>query len=340
MGALAEFYPGYRRADDPGTIEFFTSAWGAAALPAGPGLTATEMMGAAASGDIKAMYIVGEDPANSEPSSLRVKRALESLDFLVVQDIFMTATAQLADVVLPGAVWAEKEGSFTNTERRVQWSSKAVDPPGCALSDLEIVCIVGRSLGLDFSYPDAASVLAEINRTVPQYAGITRERLGEGGLVWPCPSPDHPGTPILHTTGFRLPDGRAQIVPVPYRPAAEGPGGDYPLVLTTGRVAVHHNAGSMTRRSASLISREPELFVEINTADAQRLRIADGDMVIVTTARGEAQATARLTERVKRGVVFMPFHFPGTNILTTEAADPEARIPEFKVSACRIVRRD
>jgi len=339
MGALAEFYPGYRRADDPGTIEFFTSAWGAAALPAGPGLTATEMIGAAASGDIKAMYIVGEDPANSEPSSLRVKRALESLDFLVVQDIFMTATAQLADVVLPGAVWAEKEGSFTNTERRVQWSSKAVDPPGCALSDLEIVCIVGRSLGLDFSYPDAASVLAEINRTVPQYAGITRERLGEGGLVWPCPSPDHPGTPILHTTGFRLPDGRAQIVPVPYRPAAEGPGGDYPLVLTTGRVAVHHNAGSMTRRSASLISREPELFVEINTADAQRLRIADCDMVIVTTARGEAQATARLTERVKRGVVFMPFHFPGTNILTTEAADPEARIPEFKVSACKITRR-
>lgn len=341
MGALAEFYPGYRRADDPGTIEFFSAAWEAPALPTGPGLTAAEMIGAAASGDIRAMYIVGEDPANSDPSSLSVKRALEGLDFLVVQDIFMTATAQAADVVLPAAVWAEKEGSFTNTERRVQWSSKAVEPPGSALPDLEIICMVARSLGLDFDYPDAASVLAEINRTVPQYAGITRERLGkEGSLVWPCPSPDHPGTPILHSSGFRLSDGRAAIVPVPYRPAAEAPSREYPFLLTTGRVALHHNAGSMTRRSPSLIGRVPDLFAEINPADAEKLGIRDGDLVAVSTERGEAQAAARLTEGMKRGVVFMPFHFPGTNILTTEASDPEARIPEFKVCACRIARRD
>lgn len=341
MGALAEFYPGYRRANDPGTIEFFSAAWEAPALPTSPGLTATEMIGAAASGDIRAMYIVGEDPANSDPSSLSVKRALEALDFLVVQDIFMTATAQAADVVLPAAVWAEKEGSFTNTERRVQWSSKAVEPPGSALPDLEIICMVARGLGLDFDYPDAASVLAEINRTVPQYAGITRERLDkEGGLVWPCPSPDHPGTPILHSSGFRLADGRASIVPVHYRPAAEGQSPEYPFLLTTGRVALHHNAGSMTRRSPSLIGRVPDLFVEINPADAEKLGIRDGDLVDVSTERGEAQAAARLTEGMKRGVVFMPFHFPGTNILTTEAADPEARIPEFKVSACRIARRN
>ncbi|MDF0589959.1 formate dehydrogenase subunit alpha [Candidatus Methanocrinis natronophilus] len=341
MGALVEFYPGYRRADDPGTIDLFSTAWEAPALPTGPGLTATEMIGAAASGDIRAMYIVGEDPANSDPSSLSVKRALEGLDFLVVQDIFMTATALVADVVLPAAAWAEKEGSFTNTERRVQWSSKAVEPPGSALPDLEIICLVARSLGLDFDYPDAASVLAEINRTVPQYAGITRERLGkEGGLVWPCPSCDHPGTPILHSSGFRLADGRGSIVPVHYRPAAEGESLEYPFLLTTGRIALHHNAGSMTRRSPSLIGRAPDLFVEINPADAEKLGIDDGDLVAVSTERGETEAAARLTEGIKRGVVFMPFHFPGTNILTTEAADPEARIPEFKVSACRIARRD
>jgi len=340
MGALAEFYPGYGRSDDPETIRRFSSAWGVPALPKGPGLTATEMICAAASGDIRAMYILGEDPANSDPCSQKVHQALEDLDLLVVQDIFMTATARLADVVLPGAVWAEKEGSFTNTERRVQWSSKAVDPPGEALSDLEIIAAVGRSLGIDLGSPDAASVLAEINRTVPQYAGITRERLGEGGLIWPCPDPHHPGTPILHSAGFKLADGRASIVPVRYRPAAEGPGREYPLLLTTGRVAVHHNAGSMTRRSPSLLRREPDLFVEINPADAFPLRIAGGDPVLVETPRGGAEALARLTDRVKRGVVFMPFHFPGTNRLTSEATDPEARIPEFKVSACRIVRRD
>ena len=260
---------------------------------------------------------MGEDPANSDPCSKNVQVALDNLDFLVVQDIFMTATAKMADVVLPAAVWAEKEGSFTNTERRVQWSCKALEPPGSALSDLEIVCRVARGLGLDFDYPDAASVLAEINRTVPQYGGITWERLGKAGLIWPCPSIDHPGTPILHSSGFKFAEGRASIVPVLYRPAAEDASWDYPFILTTGRVAVHHNAGSMTRRSPSLMEREPDLYVEINPADATRLKVADGDEVTITTPRGETQAYARLTDSVKRGVVFMPFHFPGTNILTS-----------------------
>jgi formate dehydrogenase major subunit len=268
-----------------------------------------------------------------------VHLALDNLDFLVVQDIFMTATAQLADLVLPAAAWAEKEGSFTNTERRVQWSSKALEPPGAALSDLEIVCQIGRSLGLDFDYPNAASVLAEINRTVPQYGGITRERLGRAGLIWPCPDIDHPGTPILHSSGFKFAEGRASIVPVLYRPAAECVSWDYPFILTTGRMAVHHNAGSMTRRSPSLMERESDLYVEINPADATRLLVVDGDEVTVSTLRGETQACARITDRVKKGVVFMPFHFHGTNILTTGITDPEARIPEFKVSACKISRR-
>ncbi len=340
MGALADFYPGYRKADDPETIEFFRVTWGADSIPLGRGLTATEMIEKAGEGEVKAMYIVGEDPANSDPCSQNVRRALDNLDFLVVQDIFMTATAQLADVVLPAAAWAEKEGSYTSTERRVQWSSKAIEPPGSARSDLDIICQIAGKLGVQLDYPDAASVLAEINRVVPQYGGITRERLTSHGLIWPCPNPDHPGTPILHTQGFKFDEGRATIVPVSYRPAAEDASWEYPFILTTGRVAVHHNAGSMTRRSASLQEREPDLFVEINTADALRLKVADGDEVTVTSPRGETVAIARLTDSVKKGVVFMPFHFPGTNILTTEVTDDEAKIPEYKVSACKISRRD
>jgi formate dehydrogenase major subunit len=262
------------------------------------------------------------------------------LDFLVVQDIFITATAQLADVLLPAAAWAEKEGSYTSTERRVQWSCKAIEPPGEAKPDLEIVCSVAGRLGLKLDYPDAASALGEINRLVPQYGGITRERLDGFGLVWPCPSSDHPGTPILHAQGFKLKDSKAIIMPVHYKPAAEDVSREYPFILTTGRVTVHHNAGSMTRRSPSLMEREPDLFVEINTEDASKLSIADGDEVMITTPRGKTTALARLTDRVKQGVVFMPFHFPGTNVLTADFTDPEARIPEFKVSACKISRRD
>lgn len=339
MGALAEFYPGYKSADDPETAKFFSKAWNTNSLPVGRGLTATEMIDAAASGQIKAMYIVGEDPANSDSRSNYTREALENLDFLVVQDIFMTATAQLADVLLPASVWAEKEGTYTSTERRVQWSHKAIEPPGEAMSDLEIVCNVAKRLGLNFNYSGASEVLAEINRLVPQYGGITRERLNGSGLIWPCLSVDHPGTPILHSQGFKLKDNRATIVPVQYLPPAEDVNWEYPFILTTGRVAVHHNAGSMTRRSPSLIEREPDLFVEINTSDATKLRIADGDEVLISTPRGETTAIARLTDRVKKGVVFMPFHFPGTNVLTSEARDAEAKIPEFKVSACKISRR-
>jgi formate dehydrogenase major subunit len=340
MGSLAEFYPGYRKADDPETIKFFTSAWGVDSLPAGRGLTATEMIDAAYTGEIKAMYVIGEDLANSDPCSHHTREALESLEFLVVQDIFMTATAQMADVVLPAAAWAEKDGTYTSTERRVQWSCKAIEPPGEARSDLEIVGLVARSLGLKFEYLDAASVLSEINQLVTQYGGITRERLEGFGLVWPCPVKDHPGTPILHMQGFKFSEGRASFVPVSFRPAGEDSSGEYPFILTTGRVAVHHNAGSMTRRSPSLMERDPELFVEINTADAKQLNVADGDEVIIATTRGETEAVARLTQGMKRGVVFMPFHFSGTNRLTTDLSDPEARIPEFKVSACKISRRN
>ncbi|MDD1752259.1 MAG: formate dehydrogenase subunit alpha [Methanotrichaceae archaeon] len=339
MGALAEFYPGYRKADDPETTKIFSQAWGIEFLPVGRGLTATEMIDAAMEGKIKAMYIVGEDPINSDPNASHAREALKNLDFLVVQDIFMTATARLADIVLPASAWAEKEGTYTSTERRVQWSNKAIEPPAEAKADLEIICEVAGKLGLQFAYPDAAAVLSEINRLVPAYGGITRDRLTAESLIWPCPSADQPGTPILHSQGFKLPGGKAAIVPIEYKPPAEEPSLEYPFILTTGRVAVHHNAGSMTRRSPSLLEREPDLFVEINSADAVRLSISDGEEIAVTTPRGKITALARLTNRVGKGVVFMPFHFPETNILTSDARDAEARIPEFKISICKIARR-
>jgi formate dehydrogenase (coenzyme F420) alpha subunit len=339
VGALAEFYPGYRKADDPATAQFFSQAWGGSALPVGRGLTALEMMDAALSGDIKAMYIMGEDPVNSDPDSLHTRNALESLSFLVVQDIFMTDTAKLADLVLPASAWAEKEGTFTSTERRVQWSSKAVKPPGEAREDISIICSIAESLGLKFERRTAEAVLSEINSVMPTYKGITRERLNSGGLIWPCPSTDHPGTPILHSSEFKTEGGKATIVPVKFRPPAESPGEEYPLTLTTGRIAVHHNAGSMTRRSPSLLERAPRLFVEINPADAAGLEVAEGENVVVSTSRGRTRAVAHLTDRVKRGVVFMPFHYPGTNALTADARDPEAKIAEFKVAACNIFRR-
>lgn len=336
MGCLSEFYPGYRRADDPDSVRLFEAAWGVGCLPARRGLTAMEMIDAAFTGSLRAMYIVGEDPVNSDPSGHHTREALERLDLLVVQDIFMTATAQMADLVLPAAAWAEKEGSYTSTERRVQWSCRAVPPPGEARSDLEIVSMVSKRLGLDLCRPDAASVLSEISRLVPQYGGITRERLAGHGLVWPCPDLAHPGTPILHANGFSR---RANIVPVSYRPV-DPAGPDYPLVLTTGRVAVHHNAGSMTRRSPSLVSLEPEPFLEISNADASGLGISDGEWVTVSTRLGSTDARARLTDRVREGVVFMSFHFPGTNQITADLRDPEAGIPQFKVSSCRVTRRD
>ena len=341
MGALAEFYPGYRRVDDPQAMEAFGRAW-ESDLKSTPGLTVVEMMNAAAAGEVKALVIMGENPLLSDPNANHVRQALEALDFLAVQDIFLTETAQLADVVLPVAAWAEKEGTFTSTGRRVQWSHRAVAPPGEARDDLWIIGQIAQRLGFDFALPaedgSAATVLSEINQLVPSYGGITPQHVAEtvGGLFWPCPTADHPGTPTLHTATFPTLDGRARFAPVRYAPPAEETTPDYPLVLTTGRVAVHHNAGSMTRRSPSLMDRAPTLFIEINPSDAAQLGIAEGDPVTIATLRGDATAKARVTDKVRAGTAFMPFHFPGTNQLTVDALDVEAKIPEFKVAACQV----
>jgi formate dehydrogenase (coenzyme F420) alpha subunit len=337
VGAIAEFYPGYKRASDPKSIEFFKAGWNAGNLPSGPGLTSTEMTDAAVEGKLKAMYIIGEDPVICEANTHKTKQALENLDFLVVQEIFMTATARMADVVLPAAAWAEKDGSYTSMERRVQWIDLAVPPIGEAKEGMWIICQIAQRLGLDFNYSEAVEVLNEINRLVPAYGGMTKERISKvGGLRWPCLDEKHPGTDILHIERFSTLDGKAKIATVENRPPAEATSSEYPILLTTGRIVLHYNSGSMTRRSPSLLEREPELYIEINPEDASHLNIAHGDIVVVKTRRGDAIAKARVTDKVKPGVAFMPFHWSGTNLITSDALDPVAKIPEYKMAACRI----
>jgi formate dehydrogenase major subunit len=337
MGGMAEFYPGYKRASDPQSVEFFKSAWKAEDLPLGPGLTSTEMKKAALEGRIKALYLVGEDPVICDANINKTKAALESLDFLIVQEIFMTATARMADLVLPAAAWAEKDGSYTSMERRVQWIDQAVPPMGEAKEGLWIINEIGKRLALNLGSPSAAEVLEEINHNVPQYGGMTRERISKiGGLRWPCPDEQHPGTDILHKERFSHPNGKANIASVVNKLAAEQTSEKYPLLLSTGRIVVHYNSGSMTRRSPSLLERDFELYVEINPQDAAELKVHQNDIVKVKTIRGETEARARVTEKVKPGMVFMPFHWQGTNIITSDALDPVAKIPEYKMAACRI----
>jgi len=338
MGAMAEFYPGYKRVSDSSSLDFFKTAWRAPSLPDGPGMTSTEMMDAALEGQIRAMYIIGEDPVICDPNTSKTRAALESLDFLVVQEIFLTATAKLADVVLPAAAWAEKDGSYTSMERRVQWIDKAVPAPEEAKEGLLIICEIAKRLGLDLNYTSASEVLEEINRLVPAYKGATRSRISKpGGVAWPCPAEDHPGTEILHLERFSTPDGRANLAVVDNVPPAEETCPEYPILLTTGRIVVHYNGGSMTRRSPSLMERDPELYVEVNPEDASSLNIIDGSMVVVSTLRGEVRARARLTNAVKPGMVFMPFHYYGANLITSDARDPVSKIPEYKAAACNIV---
>jgi len=337
MGAMVEFYPGYKRASDPGSVEFFEKCWNVSPLPTGPGLTSTEMMDEALKGTLKAMYIIGEDPVICDANVTKTKQALDNLDFLVVQEIFMTPTAQMADVVLPAAAWAEKDGSYTSMERRVQWIEQAVPPIEEAKEGLWIITQIAKRMGLNFKDMSAAEVLEEINRFIPAYGGMTRERISKiGGLRWPCPDEKHPGTDILHQERFSTIDGKARIATVENKLPGEQTNADYPMLLSTGRIVMHYNGGSMTRRSQSLVERDFELYVEINPLDAAVMNVRHGDIVKVKTIRGETKARARVTEKVKSGMAFMPFHWHGTNFITSDALDPVSKIPEYKMAACRI----
>ncbi|MGI6037763.1 MAG: formate dehydrogenase subunit alpha [Limnochordia bacterium] len=332
MGALPEFYPGYQRVAE--NRDRFAQAWGAL-LPEEEGLTVTEIIDAAG-GKIKGLYIMGENPLLSDPDQNHVRRQLARLDFLVVQDIFLTETAQLADVVLPAASFAEKFGTFTNTERRVQLVRRAVDPPGEARGDWQIICAVAQAMGHPWDYRDEGEIMAEIAALTPIYGGIDHQRLEGGGLQWPCPTPEHPGTPYLHKESFTR--GKGRFHPVGYRPPVELPDGDYPYQLLTGRMLYHFHTGSMTRRSEPIAQQAPTSYIEINSEDAQHLAIEDGDPVRVISRRGSIITTARVGSRVQPGQVFMPFHYAESpaNRLTIGVVDPVAKIPELKMAAVRI----
>jgi len=336
MGALPNVYPGYQAVTDAKVKSKFEAAWGGSLSPS-VGMPITEIVEAAYKGKIKAMYLIGENPLLSEPDITHAEEALNKLEFLVVQDIFLSETAELADVVLPGVSFAEKDGTFTNTERRVQRVRKAVEPIGKSRADWEITCQVGKKMGSKgFDFKNASRIMDEIASLTPSYGGIGYKRLEKDGLQWPCPTQEHPGTPILHTQQFTR--GKGQFIPLDYKPPMELPDKQYPLVLTTGRSLYHFHTGTMTRRVEGLNVLMKEGEVEINPADAAKLGIADGDKVKVASRRGEVVAKANVTEASPAGVVFMTFHFAESpaNRLTNPALDPVAKIPEYKVCAVRV----
>ena len=335
MGALPNVYPAYQQvASDEARVRF-EKAWGAK-LSARPGLTIMEIMEGAHKGSIKALYVMGENPMISDPDLSHVEASLKKLDFLVVQDIFLTETARLADVVLPSACSVEKDGTFTNTERRVQRIRKALPPPGEAKSDWEIIAAISNSMGYAMNYSSAQEIMEEIAQVTPSYGGITYKRLEKNGLQWPCPTPDHKGTKFLHKDRFSR--GLGLFHAIDYIPSAELPDAEYPFLLSTGRVLYHYHTGTMTRLSQGAMQRYPESLVEINPQDGEKMGITDGQLVKITSRRGEVQAKAKLTERSAVGSIFMNFHFheAAVNLLTNPALDPIGKIPEYKVCAVRV----
>ncbi len=335
MGALPDVLPGYQKLSEEDVLNKFAQKWGQN-FAHGKGLTVSKMMEEAAHGGIKALYVMGENPVLSDPDSSHVEEGLQNVELLVVQDIFMTETAKFAHVILPGASFIEKDGTFTNTERRVQRVRKALDPIGEAKPDWLILTELIKAFGYEVSYTHPKDIMDEINQLVPSYGGITYERLENQGLQWPCPSVDHPGTKYLHKDKFSR--GLGKFTPAVYRPAEEQVSEEYPFLLTTGRVQHHYHTGTMTRRSWALDREYPDGFIEINSEDGKALGIWNHSRVKVISARGEIEARAVLTDRIKQGVVFMTFHFGDSpvNKLTNRNLDPDVEIPELKVCAVRI----
>ena len=338
MGALPNVYPGYQRVADPVLREKMAARWGAASLPADEGLKVTEMFPRALEGDLRAMYIVGENPVLSDADSNHVRQALEKLDFLAVQDIFLTETAHYADVVLPACTFAEKEGTFTNTERRVQRVRRAIEPLGSSLPDSEIVTRLAERFGVSWSYPDSSAIMEEVASLAPQYGGIEYCRLEDEGLHWPCWGPEHTGTPILHCDAFACGLGRFQ--PLEASPPVESVDEAYPLWLTTGRILYQYHTGTMTRKSKGLNALARECFVEMAPEDALAHDLHDGDVVRVTSRRGSIEVRVSVSRTAVPGTVFIPFHYAeaAANVLTNPQTDPVSGIPEFKACAVQLER--
>ncbi len=336
VGCLPGDLPGYQKVANKDVRKQFKDYWGKT-LPAEPGLTLSEMMAAAHKGEIKALFIMGENPLVSDPDTAHVEKSLEHLEMLVVQDIFLTETAALADVVLPAASWAEKDGTFSNTERRVQLIRKAVSPPGQARADWEILVALAGKLGLKWAYASPEKIFEEIAQVTPSYRGISHARLArEGSLQWPCPDKKHPGTPLLHGQAFSR--GKGLFSPLEHQEPVERPNARYPFTLTTGRLLYHYHTRSMTGRSVGVDALAPKCELEINPIDAARLAVADGDMLRISSRRGQIVAAAKVTDRVAPQVVFLPFHYAeaAANRLTNTALDPVAKIPELKVCAVQV----
>ncbi|MEI6840044.1 MAG: formate dehydrogenase subunit alpha [Methanomicrobiales archaeon] len=345
MGALPVVFTGYQKVIDEAAHKKFTDAWG---FPDGiceakNGYEVTTMMDVLVDkpGELKAMYIMGENPMISDPDLHHVEKALKTLEFLVVQDIFMTETSEMADVVLPAACYAERDGTQTSTERRVQMWRTAVAPPGQAKLDWQIFAELAAKMGYakQFPWKTSEDVFTEISKVTPSYGGMNYARLNKPeALHWPCPTAEHPGTPILHIGKFSHPDGIGIFTPIEFKWPAEVPDAEYPYVLTTGRCLWHWHTGTMTRRSDSLEREEPTGWIEINPEDAKALDIKNKEMVRAITRRGQINVPARVTTDIMKGVMFMPFHFKecAANILTNNALDPIAKIPEFKACSIRI----
>ena len=338
MGCLPDVYPGYKPVANLEARRIFEAAWDCS-LSASPGLTHTEIFDAICEGKIKALYLSGENPILSEANAKHAEDAIDMLEFFIVQDIFLSETARLADVILPAASFAEKDGTFTNTERRIQRIRKAIEPIGDSWPDWQITCEIAKRMGgKGFNYGHPAEIMEEIASLTPTYKGVSYARLENGGLQWPCPTSEHPGTPILHTNCFATQNGKGKFVPLEYKPPAEVIDEEYPLVLTTARSLFHYHTSTMTRRVEGLNVLHSQELVQINPKDAANLGISDGEMVRVISRRGKVPVKAKVTDICPPGVVSMTFHFAEsrTNLLTSPALDPIAKIPETKVCAVRV----
>lgn len=336
MGALADTLPGYMKVTHPDAAEKVRRLWNCELNPKA-GMSVAPMIEAAGKGELRALYIMGENPMVTDANTAHVAHALDRLDFLVVQDIFLTETAQKADVVFPAACWAEKEGTFTNTCRAVQRVRKAVEPPGAAKADWEIICGVAAAMRANWTFSSPSEIFDDMTKFVAAYAGMNHARLEERPLQWPCPAPEHPGTPILHVGKFTRAGGKAKFLPAEWSAPHEWPDAEYPFIATTGRSLYHYHSGTMTRRSApgEFIT---ELYVEINPLDAKKLGADEGDMLRVASRRGRVEGAARVTETVPPGVLFLPFHFAeaAANNLTAAVWDPVSETPPFKISAVKV----
>ena len=338
MGGLPDVYSGYQKVIDPAANQKMAEAWGVDGLPDQPGLKVTQMIPAAHDGRLKALYIIGENPLVSDPDLNHCEKSLKNLDFLVVQDIFLTETAQLADVVLPTACFAEKDGTFANTDRRVQLVRKAVEPPGQAWEDWKITCEIATRMGYAMHYENARQIMEEISKVTPSYGGITYDRIAYEGIHWPAPTAEHPGTPILHRDQFAK--GKGTFHAIDYIPPAEGADAEYPMHLTTGRLLYHYHTGTMTMKSDGLNEIAPECFVEISQRDARQYEFQDGDAVEIASRRGSIQAVIKVSRKAVSGTVFIPFHYAAAaaNRLTNAALDPISGIPEYKVCAVKLTK--